>query len=313
MEENEASEEETEEENQEVEEKSEEPKEMKEEKEPEMKKPSVFSKIKRWDIYNWMIIVLIVLAIVGIYNFGYVNTVPQLVVSVIVAAVTDIVAKYVKTKQWKLSRTGIITGLFVGSILGEGTALQFVVLAAFLAEFLKHIIRYKGRNIFNPALLSLFILSLVLKIDTSWWASASLLAPQITSLGIPIVVLLGLFISWKYKRFSLTLPTLAVYFVIQFLLVGISNLSTDAIISVLFNNTLYYFVFLMLVEPKSSPVFRNSRIAYGITAAVLLSLLPLVTSFASLGSFGTIIAANVFLVTILLSNALGRVYERVLH
>lgn len=297
--------------------------------EPEVKKPSFFDKIKHIDIYIWMIVVLSILAAIGIYTDiqSISSTTPwtsvvqtiilQLVVSVVVATATDIVIKFLKTKQLKLSKTGIISGLFVASILAEGTSLELVVLAAFLAMILKHLIRYQGRNIFNPTLLSLFIVALAFKVNMSWWASASLQVPELT-IGIPVVVLLGLFISWKYKRFSLTLPALAVYFAISLLLQGISNINSETILSVILNNTVYYFVFLMLVEPKSSPVFAKSRVAYGITAAVILALLPLLPlqeTFAGTTLYNQvaeIIQANVFLVTILVSNALGRVCEKLI-
>ena len=159
-------------------------------------------------------------------------------------------------------------------------------------------------------------MSLAFKVDLSWWASASV---QIASFAVPVVVVLGLFISWKYKRFSLTLTALAVYFGISILLAGISKISTESLLALLQNNTLYYFVFFMVVEPKSSPVFRNSRIAYGITAAVLLALLPLAVSMLPSGlteipqfPLSAIVLSNIFLVTILLSNLLGRVYEKLI-
>lgn len=276
--------------------------------EPTEKKPSIFSNFKI-DIYIWMIVVLSILAIIGMYVFGWQKLLPQLIVSVIVATTTDTVIKFIKTKQLKLSKTGIITGLFVGSILAEGTSLQLVVLAALIAEVLKHIIRYQGRNIFNPALLSLFVMTLAFGASMTWWASASI---QIAGIAFPAVVVVGLFISWQYKRFSLTLPMLAVYFVISLLLTGIANINANSLLALLQNNTLYYFVFLMIVEPKSSPVFWKSRIAYGITAAILLSLLPVAASFADLGLVGATISANIFAVTILISNALGRIYERII-
>jgi len=277
---------------------------------------SIFEKIKKIDIYTWMIVVLLVLAANGIYAdiMSISSATPassivqmlllQLSVSVTIAAVTDMTIKFAKTKQLKLSKTGIITGLFVASILAEGTPLLIVAAAAFLAELLKHAIRYQNRNIFNPALLLLFVMSLVFKADLSWWASASL--SGVLPFGIPLAVILGLFICWKYKRLSLVLPALLAYFIISFVLTGISNLSADTIVGYLLNNTLYYFVLLMLVEPKSSPVYRNSRIAYGITAAILLNVLPLFSSVS------VAVAANAYPITILLSNLLGRVYEKLI-
>jgi len=316
-------EEEKPEETEKVEEKTEEKQEETTEPQPEVKKPSFFDKIKHVDIYIWMIVVLSILAAIGIYTdiLSISSTTPwttiaqalilQLAVAIVVATITDMTLKYMKTRQFKLSKTGIITGLFVGSILAEGTSLELVVLAALLAELLKHLIRYQGRNIFNPALLSLFVMSLAFKADMSWWAAASLIVPGMT-IGIPVIVILGLFISWRYKRFSLTLPALAVYFAIAIMLAGISTLNTDTILGIVLNNTLYYFIFLMLVEPKSSPVYQKSRVIYGITAAVLLNVIPLATVYLPSISFAQIIVANVFPVTILLSNVLGRIYEKLI-
>lgn len=278
---------------------------------------STVSKIRKIDIFTYMIIVLSILAIFGIYSdvLSLSSTTSpqaviqmlllQLLVSVAVATVTDTLIKYAKTKQFKISKTGIITGLFVGSILTEGTSLQIVALAAFLAEALKHLIRYQGRNIFNPTLLSLFLMALILKTSTSWWTAVS---PSLFGFSIPIVVILGLFISYKFKRFSLTIPTLAVYFVISLIFAGASSLSLQNILQFLQVNTVYFFVFFMVVEPKSSPVYRNSRIVYGITAAILLNVMPFVVTYLAKFSFTT----DAFLLTILISNAIGRLYESII-
>jgi len=286
---------------------------------PEVKKPSFFGSLKRFDIYIWMIVVLSILAAFGIYtDVISISTTPyitviqtlvlQLAVAVVVATITDMLAKFAKTKQFKISKTGIITGLFIGSLLTEGTPLQMVALAAFLAELLKHLIRYQGRNIFNPTVLSLLIMSVVFNSELSWWASSSL----------PALIILGLFISYKYKRFSLTLPAIVFYlFLIVFQTppVTISN-----IISAFENNTFLFFVFFMVVEPKSSPVFWKSRIAYGLTVAFLLAgILPWVSAnffvnkVAIAGmDLSQILSINIYFVSLLLANALGRVYEKLI-
>ena len=158
------------------------------------------------------------------------------------------------------------------------------------------------RNIFNSALLSLFITAIIFKTSLSWWTA---LSPSIFGISVPIVVILGLLISYKLKVFSLTLSAIAAYFILSFLISGANFLMPEGILTSLQDNTVYFFIFFMLVEPKSSPVFRNSRIAYGVTAAILLNVLPFFTLYLSrLG-----IIADIFSITILLSNVIGRLYE----
>jgi len=207
------------------------------------------------NIDYYMIFFLSILASYGIYVNGIANTLPQLLIAIIAASLLDISISYSKTKKFKMPYHAIILGIFVGTILPIGQNWYVPAIIAVIAASSKHLINVNHKHLFNPAMFGLFFVTLIFGQPLQWWGSVPL----------PLVLLFGLFISYKFKRFHLTLT----YIITSIVLWSIFSLVTNnpVVEGIFFVN--YYFVFFMLVEPMTSPTYKKGRILYGFLVAVL--------------------------------------------
>lgn len=203
----------------------------------------------------YMVFFLSIMAFYGIHINGIVNTLPQLVIAVITASLLDILISYFKTKQFMMPYHAIISGIFIGVILPMGQNWHTPAIIAIIAILSKHLINASHKHLFNPAMFGLFFATLLFRQPLQWWGAAPL----------PLILLFGLFISYKFKRFHLTLT----YIITSIVLWSIFSLATNNTVigSIFFVN--YYFAFFMLVEPITSPAYQKGRILYGFLAAVL--------------------------------------------
>jgi len=254
--------------------------------ETEIKKPSqsLLQKFYRFDIYLTMIVVLTILAAINVQTFGIDKTVPQLVVAVVITVVVEALLDFWKMKKWQYSKSAIITGLFIGSILDPGQQLYVPAIAAIIAILSKTFLRAKMRHFFNPAMFSLFVLSLLPAtilgafVSTGWWSSVNLYA----------TIILGLFIAIKFRRLDLTVSFMLAFILInaftflwttcqqgpelcflQMLPITLYNAFSHSFLFLFSIAPLLFFTFFMLVEPKTSPFTRRGRVIYGVVAAAL--------------------------------------------
>ncbi len=231
------------------------------------------SLLKDWlwkDIYKIMILVLIVLSMYsGTVYFGLDKTLPQLIVAVLTAVIADGAIKYFKTKKFVFSKSATISGLFVGNILAVGEAFHVVIIAALLAILSKHIIKIKGKHIFNPASFGLVSVIYIFGAAHAWWASREFLA----------VLILGLYVVYRFERFHLVLAYLVSYALMFSVFSLFAGQNPSGILGQLLDPTLLFFTFLMLIEPKTSPFTTKGRIVFGIVAAFFTFALPFVYTF----------------------------------
>ena len=170
----------------------------------------------------------------------------------------DILIKRWKTKSWRIPETAIISGLFIGTILGEGELWYIVVIASAIAMLSKHIIRFKGKNIFNPASFGLVAVSIIFSVSHGWWASSNIYA----------TILFGLFIAYWFQRFHLVLGFWVPFALLSvFLTLFVTKQPLD-VVGPFLNNTALFFSFLMLTEPKTSPIQPKGRVMFGVLVAI---------------------------------------------
>ena len=203
----------------------------------------------------YMIIFLSLLALWEMIQSGFLPTLPHLLVAVGVAVLLDAVIHYLKKRKLILPLSAVITGLLVGSILTPDGRRWVVALAAAVAIASKHLIRFRGRHLFNPAVFGLLIVSLFFSAPLVWWGSGNTWA----------VLIFGLIIAARFKRFHLLLAY-AVPFALLMSIYALKN-GYPVWAHIMFLN--FYFMVFMVVEPKTSPLRRKGRIIYGATTAVL--------------------------------------------
>ncbi|MBI4174203.1 MAG: RnfABCDGE type electron transport complex subunit D [Candidatus Aenigmarchaeota archaeon] len=227
---------------------------------PLQRKQGLLDKYNRINVYRQMILTLLLLAVINAYYNGV-----QVVVDSAIAAASAVFFHFAKSKLRK--REGveydsvIISGLFIGLILSPAP-LHALVFASFIAV-MSHFVKINNHHLFNPAMSGIFLAALFLNAGDSW-VGASQLVP---------VLILGLLVSHKFRRFHLTLPFLAAYLSLSMAHRLVSN--AHPVYHDIFGGLVYFLAFFMLVEPKTTPITRNGRIAYGIISAIIIFSLSL--------------------------------------
>lgn len=216
-------------------------------------------------MYRLLLYYLIILAAIGgvfsamgILRFGLINYFLTAALIVAVSYISNKVFSYVyeaPTNVESVYITALILILIVPPIaqFHDFIAVGWV---ATLATASKYILAIGKKHIFNPAAIAVLLTAVAIDYSPVWWVgSASML---------PFVIIGGLLIARKIKRFDLVLSFVAVA------LVTISAASVargSELIATLahsINDTpLIFFATVMLTEPLTTPPVRNLRIIYG--------------------------------------------------
>jgi len=154
----------------------------------------------------------------------------------------------------QMLQSAVITGSIIGMLSSPGTNLMFVWLAAFAAISSKRFIQIQGNHVFNPAALGLFIAGLALSNQVNWWGS---------SLSPVIIVRAGI-ILLRLKRLEMTFAYITGR-VLFAMLVGVPLSG-----ALMLPN--FFFAFIMLIEPKTSPSKRGEQLVFGLGCGALSTI-----------------------------------------
>lgn len=180
-------------------------------------------------------------------------------IAVISALLTELIIVYFQTKIVKVTESSIITGLIIGFLLYSKQNWWYFVLAAVLAILGKYIIRFKNRHIFNPAALGVFLTILIFGATTGWRG---------TYLWY-IVVPFGIYFAKKYNKLEIVISYIGWalgLFALQAILQKSNLLNIFGYIS-------YFYIFVMVLEPKTSPSSLIGKYIFGIVLASLVFVL----------------------------------------
>jgi Na+-translocating ferredoxin:NAD+ oxidoreductase RnfD subunit len=253
--------------------------------------PTGFSNpLNKLDIYSWMIVALAIFSAAGAYTFGWQQTLLQTIIAVAAANAFDILAKYFKTGEFRFTKSATVTGLFIGQLLPLSSEFYLPLIAAAVAIASKILINIGGRHVFNPTLFSLLVLGIFFSSLPSWWGSFAFPTQEFPHINLAVVIILGLIITIRQRRHDLVWPFIGAFMLFNF--VGSALIPSAGQLSVPIDSTILYAAFFMLVEPKTSPLFRNARIAYGILAAAFYVAFSLFLPDYNL--IGMVLAANLF-------------------
>ncbi len=215
-------------------------------------------------MYLWAVLLLSLLVITSSYTL---HTFPAaLIFAVIAAALIEMLIRkiYLKHKS-KIPFSGIITGLIIGSVAPINASLLLITTAVTIAILSKFFIQYKSSNIFNPASLGLVVALAIFGVGDEWWAASNYNMYSLAISLTPILIIL----AYETRRLTTAFSFIGIVLLFNLVLGGLSNLmSFNAVVTLLFSVN-YYFAFVMLVEPKTSPNNRYAQIGYGAAAAFL--------------------------------------------
>ncbi|MFH0985567.1 MAG: RnfABCDGE type electron transport complex subunit D [Candidatus Omnitrophota bacterium] len=164
-----------------------------------------------------------------------------------------------KDKKFHVTASSITSGLILGLVLSPDSPWWTLLVAAAAAIGLKYLVRFHGKNLLNPAALGIFLAILPFKGNTAW---------QGTYLWY-ILIPAGLYFVGKIRKMAIVIG----YFGMSLLLFIPQALSQGTSLWNIPGYFNYFFIFIMLIEPKTTPAARIPKIAFGTGVALLVFLL----------------------------------------
>jgi Na+-translocating ferredoxin:NAD+ oxidoreductase RnfD subunit len=180
-------------------------------------------------------------------------------VSVIAAMAADSIITYLKSKEIIITESSVVSGLIIGYVMSSGQAWWIIVLASIFAISSKHLVRFKTRHIFNPAAFGILISVFFLGASTEWKGAYLWY----------IIVPFGVYVSFKIKKLELV----ASYFAASLILFGVQAVVHAVPIFNVLSYLNYFFIFIMLVEPMTTPMTKHGKIIFGSGAGALIFIL----------------------------------------
>lgn len=225
-------------------------------------------------MYRLMLYVLIalvaaatILSFLGVLSFNPIAILYSAIFLTAVCWITNtLFAKFFKvpTNLESVYITALILTLIVTPMLVPFD-LVFFSLIAFLASASKYILVLSKKHIFNPAAVAVFLAALILKNGASWWVGNPWMF-------VPLIIG-GLLVIRKIKKFQMVLSFLITALSI---ILGFSILKQDDILLVaqrtILETPIFFFCFIMLTEPQTTPPRVTLQIIYGSLVGLLFAL-----------------------------------------
>lgn len=192
-----------------------------------------------------LLITLILVA--GQAKFGLLESFSRTALAISTSIVCDLVLSRFLYKRWPHLASAYITGISVG-ILVRSPAFWPYALCSAIAITSKYVIRWRGRHLWNP---SNFAISAMLLLVPEYVATLSIqwgndVWPML------IVWVLGAFITWRVRRFHITITYVLAFILFSALrsvMVGDSFLAEVAPIT----GPMYQlFIFFMITDPRTT-------------------------------------------------------------
>lgn len=160
-----------------------------------------------------------------------------------------------KEKKFQLADSAAITGLIIGYVLASSQPWWVFLLASLVAICSKHIIRVKAKHIFNPAAFGIFMPILLMGAYTQWKGT------YVWYILVPF----GIYFVSKIKKSEVLIG----YMVTFSILFGAQAIMQRINLVNILGYLNYFFIFVMLIEPKTTPIYRMGKFIFGIGVAVL--------------------------------------------
>jgi len=197
------------------------------------------------DKRNLVILLLAILFLIKIPQGG-VRFVFWVSSGVLIATGCDILIKRLFLHQGLVIKSAMISGFIVSGIMDYHQPWFILLIFSLLAILSKHIIRFKGRHIFNPANLGLLTASL-LGIPLTWNIESR----------IYIIIAAGIYIAYSIRK----LPHILGFLIFFIGLFASQGINPFLLIS-------WFFIFIMLIEPKTSGFGKLRGFMFGSIAGI---------------------------------------------
>lgn len=229
------------------------------------------------DKKNLVIVLLSILFILKstIENFRFIFWVLE---GIFLCSLFDFLINNIFYKKKLFPNSAVISGFIVSGIIDYRQPWFVLVIFSALAILSKHIVRFEHKHFLNPANFALFIATLF-KIPLAWNIESNRL----------LIIICGLYFAYSYKKFSHILGFLLLFTG----LFTISKINPLGMIS-------WFFIFVMLIEPKSS--------GYGILRGFIFGGIAGIASFIM---FKYLPGYDAFISSLFIANLFNPVLEKI--
>ncbi|MDD5130960.1 MAG: RnfABCDGE type electron transport complex subunit D [Candidatus Omnitrophica bacterium] len=175
------------------------------------------------------------------------------------AVCVESVIFYFKTKTFKWPSSAAITGLIIGYVLSGDQAWWKLLGACVLAVSSKYLIRFQKKHVFNPAAFGILLATILFGASTQWKGTYAwyILLPA------------GIYFAQRIGKLKIVIS----YFLVSLALFGIQAITQRIPLSHIFGYLSYFYIFVMIIEPKTSPAKPAVQIIFGAGIALLIFIL----------------------------------------
>lgn len=208
---------------------------------------------------------LLLLAAVASYNMKVFPT--SLFVAIAACSILDVaVRKLFLKKELKFQASAAISGIIIGSIAPLSAPAAAILVASAVAIVSKYVVRIKGRHVFNPATLGLLAALSLFRLGDMWWAASGF---NFAGFAVPVTFLL-IIANYKADKLKVSVPFLVVTAVL-YAATQLAGVPLTAAGALNFLTSLpFYFAFIMLSEPRTSPNEAREQVVFGVAVALLV-------------------------------------------
>ncbi len=180
-------------------------------------------------------------------------------IAVVSAMAIELVTMFFQSKKFRLTDSSIISGLIIGFVLSPDNSPWIFVLAAFFAISSKRLIRLEKKHLFNPAAFGIFLSVILFGASTQWKGTYMWY----------ILMPFGAYFIFKIRK----LEVLIGYAISALGLFGAQALMQKAPLLNIFGYLSYFFIFIMMIEPKTTPIKPAGKFIFGVGVAALIFIL----------------------------------------
>lgn len=180
-------------------------------------------------------------------------------VAVAGAMAADSAIEFFTFKKFILTESSVISGLIIGYVLSNIYPWWMFLLASVFAICSKHLLRIREKHLFNPAAFGILLATVLLGASTQWRGAGLWY----------ILVPAGVYFVSKIRKMEVVIGYVAVF---VFLSGTQAFFQKTPLWDVLVYQN-FFFIFVMLIEPKSTPVTRKGKVAFGAAVAILVFIL----------------------------------------
>jgi glycine betaine catabolism B len=227
-------------------------------------------RITMYRLMLYFLIVLIVVAVVysflGILPFSPLDLISSTLFLLVVSLISNKIFSVVFEAPTNVESV-YISALILALIITPAQNFQgimFLFWAALLMTASKYILAINKKHIFNPVAIAVVLTAIGLNQSAGWWVGEAWM--------MPFVIVGGLLIAKKIQKEDMLFVFLitAIIVVMGFTYLRGGNIMIS-LNSIFLSSSLFFFMFVMLTEPLTTPPQKNMQIIYGILVGILFA------------------------------------------